>query len=58
MLIPKTITGLRRDDMASTSRRPCSAGYSTNIISGLALEDAQRDLEEGKSVHPRAADGS
>src|SRR5690349_9473531 len=54
VLIPKTITGLRRDDHHFTTVVPLR-WLLDNIISGLALEDAQRDLEDGKSVDPRAA---
>jgi hypothetical protein len=55
VLILKTVTGLRRDDCHFTAVVPFR-WLLDNIISGLVLEDAQRDLEDGKSVDKRAAE--
>ena len=53
-LVPKTVTGLRWDDHHFTTVVPFS-WLLENIISGLVLEDAMRDMKEGKAVDPRAA---
>ncbi|MEA2826032.1 MAG: hypothetical protein QOG43_471, partial [Actinomycetota bacterium] len=55
MLIPKTITGLRRNDHHFTTVVPFQ-WLLENIISGLVLEDAARDMAEGKAVDKRAAE--
>jgi hypothetical protein len=52
-LVPKTVTGLRWDDHHFTTVVPFS-WLMENIISGLVLEDAVRDMLEGKAVDQRA----
>lgn len=54
MLIPKTITGIRWNEFHFTTVVPFQ-WVLENHISGLVLEDALRDLEEGNSVDARAA---
>ena len=51
----KTITGLRWNDFHFTTVVPLQ-WLLDNVISGLVLESAQRDLDEGLSVDPRAAE--
>ncbi|GLY00965.1 hypothetical protein [Actinoplanes sp. NBRC 101535] len=53
MLIPKLITGLRWNDFHFTTVVPFH-WVIDNIVSGLVLEDALRDIGEGLSVDPRA----
>jgi hypothetical protein len=53
VLTRKTITGVRWDDNHFTTIVPFQ-WVLDNHISGLALEDAMRDLAEGKAVDPRA----
>ncbi|WP_086666405.1 hypothetical protein [Lentzea kentuckyensis] len=53
MLIPKTITGIRRSEFHFTTVVPFQ-WVLDNHISGLVLEEAMRDLADGKSVDPRA----
>ncbi|WP_433370525.1 hypothetical protein ACQPZX_45675 [Actinoplanes sp. CA-142083] len=54
MLIPQTITGIRWNEFHFTTVVPFR-WVLENHISGLVLEDAMRDLAEGKAVDPRAA---
>jgi hypothetical protein len=51
-LVPKTVTGLRWDDHHFTTVVPFS-WLMENIVSGLVLEDAMRDLAESKAVDAR-----
>src|SRR5438094_7106583 len=55
MLVTRTITGLRRNDHHFTTVVSFQ-WLLENIISGLVLEDAARDMAEGKSVDKRAAE--
>ena len=53
MLIPKTVTGIRWNENHFTTVVPFQ-WVLDNHISGLVLEDAMRDLADGKAVDPRA----
>ncbi|MGK3203807.1 hypothetical protein [Amycolatopsis sp. MEPSY49] len=53
MLVPKTITGIRRNEFHFTTVVPLN-WVIEHHVSGLVLEQAIRDIAEGNSVDPRA----
>lgn len=54
LLVPQTITGFQRGDRHFTTVVPFR-WLLDNVVSGLVLEDAERDIDEGNPVDPRAA---
>ncbi|MEV6298196.1 hypothetical protein AB0M02_02195 [Actinoplanes sp. NPDC051861] len=53
LLVPQTITGFQRDERHFTTVVPFR-WILDNIVPGLALEEAEREIDEGNPVDPRA----